>query len=134
MTEHYHPAHANNIEDHTHYDLPGHGAIDGTTNFLGTFKSPYAALYICNARMIAFHSCLSISGDFLPLNVSDDDMNNLVLVRVVVISSAEDDGDSAAAADNDDDKDKNNDEGTAWQCRSLFEGIEDDNTRRTMLM
>ena len=27
-------------------NLPGQGAIPGTMNLLGTFKSPYAALYI----------------------------------------------------------------------------------------
>lgn len=61
------------------FNVPGHGFMDGTTNFLGTFKSPYAALYICNARTIAFHSRLSVSDVFRPFTVSDDDMNNFVV-------------------------------------------------------
>ena len=38
------------------FHVPGHGAAAGTTNLVGTFKSPKAALYSCRVKKTAFHS------------------------------------------------------------------------------
>jgi len=40
-------------------NVPGHGCMEGTTNRVGIFKSPYAALYNWKDRRIARHSSLS---------------------------------------------------------------------------
>ena len=60
------------------FNIPGHGAAEGTTNLAGTFKSPNAALYNCKVRKTAFHSFWS---DLL--EPEDESallaMNNLVL-------------------------------------------------------
>jgi hypothetical protein len=55
----------------------GHGASVGTTNFCGTLRLPYAALYILKAARTAFHSVSSPSED------DDDDEEEEVLARVV---------------------------------------------------
>ncbi len=66
---------------------PGQGGMAGTTNLDGTFKSPYAALYIWKAANRAFHSASSDIFFFFGFVSDLDEANSAVPVPAVNLYS-----------------------------------------------